>query len=266
MDQSRVVKRLLAKYDLASEVGRKRAYQKCEDYADEHFPGRVEYNAFMEAVADKLGMPSRRKVSFAKEIGDVPENGKLHMTYVSQVGPELTGNAEGLRCLAALVAELAKQAIEHDHAHLYADSPPMWGDTYPLTIYHEPNAWFEQLGAEEEKESQIAARDIDPSDIVALCVLGEIPPDMLLTKRRLYRVLSVKAYKGQKVWEKRIRDEDERLFLFTLINDEGAHESFGFDLDDPELLPFSRREIAEVCGARRRASETPKRNVKGPRK
>ena len=50
------------------------------------------------------------------------------------------------------------------------------------------------------------------------------------------------------IWEKRIRDEDERFFIFTLVNDDAVQESFGFDLDDSEVLLLSRQDIADVCG------------------
>ena len=247
MDQLRVVDDLIAEYDLSQETGRKRAYRKCEEYATEHIAGRVEYNAFMGAVSEKLGMPATRRDSFVEELGEVPENAKLYLRY-SRAGPELTGNAEGLRYLAALVTELADQSIEDDHAHLYAGRPPMYGNTYPLIIYHEPDAWFERLEAGQEEPS-IAVRNIEPSEVVALCLLGSIPPGMLLTKQRLYRVLAVRAYDGHEIWEKRIREENERFFIFTIINDDGVQESFGFDLDDSEVLLFSRQDIAGVCDA-----------------
>jgi len=50
------------------------------------------------------------------------------------------------------------------------------------------------------------------------------------------------------VWTRRIRDENGRLFLFTLTNDEGAEQRFGFDLDDPQVLFFSRQDLAGVSG------------------
>jgi hypothetical protein len=177
----------------------------------------------------------------------------LHLRYAGEAGPELTGNADGLRYLAGLLAELACEAVENDHVHLHPDERPMYGRTYPLTIYHEPDAWFESLDnegdVEEEQPPSIAERDIEPSNVAALCLLVKTPPAMLLTSHRLYRVLSVDAYWGQQVWEKRIRESSERFFVFTLVNDEGREEVFGFDLDDPNVLLFSKADVAGLQGS-----------------
>jgi hypothetical protein len=162
----------------------------------------------------------------------------------------LTGNAEGLRYLAALCTELAREAVEGDHVHLYTDNPLMRGKTFPLTVYHEPDAWFAELDAqdavEDEEEPAIEPRDLQVSEVAALCVLVETPPNMLLTKERLYRVLSIEPCRDQDVWTRRIRDDNARLFLFTVTNDEGLEQRFGFDLDDPEVLFLSRQDLADV--------------------
>lgn len=253
MDYEAVISGLLAECDLSSETGRKAAYVRCEEYADTHIPGRLEYNAFMEAVAVRLNLPAVRRNSLDEEDGESPENAKMHLAYTPKVGPELTANAEGLQYLASMLTELARQAVEHDHLHLYADELPMVGRTFPLTVYHEPDAWFERLIAEEkaaagEKGKQppaVAKRTIEPSEIAGLCLLSEVPPDMPLTKHRLYRVLSVDPYDGRKVWVKSIREGKERLCLFT-VSVNGKPQAFGFDLDDPEVLFFSRQDVESL--------------------
>ena len=124
--------------------------------------------------------------------------------------------------------------------------------TFPLTLYHEPDAWFEELddkeAVEDEKEPAIQARDIEAPEVVALCVLAETPPNMLLTKERLYHVLSAEPCQGQDVGTRRIRDDGGRLFLFTVANDDGVEQRFGFDLDDPQVLFFSRQNLVDVRG------------------
>ena len=79
-------------------------------------------------------------------------------------------------------------------------------------------------------------------------MLAETPPNMLLTKEKLYRVLSTEPCRKPDVWTKRVRDDSGRLFLFTLTNDEGLEQRFGFDLDDPEVLFFSHQDLADLCG------------------
>jgi len=250
VDHARVIESLIGEYDLNTETEKKKAYQKCQEYAERHIAARLEFNAFMKVVAERLGMAPTRKEDFREEVGDVPKCAKLYLTYAPKVGPELTGNADGLRYLAALLAELAEQAVEHDHVHLDPGALPMYGRTYPLTIYHEPDAWFGRLDESESKERPgkpvIAARDIQPFEIAALCLLANVPPDLLLTKHKLYRVLFVDTCKERGVWKKCIRASRERLFLFTVVNDDGAPQHFGFDLDDPEVLFFSRQDIARL--------------------
>ncbi len=250
MDYARVVQSLIGAYDLNNETERKKAYQKCEEYAERHLPARLEFNAFMQVVAEKLGIAPTRRNDFRDSVGDVPEEAKLYLTYRPKVGPELTGNADGLRYLAALLAELAEQAVEHDHVHLDPGVLPMHGKAYPLTIYHEPDVWFK---TREEKENEtrseepdLAARDIQPFEIAALCLLANVPPELLLTKHKLYRVLFVDACKEQGVWKKCIRQSRARLFLFTLVNDGGTPQHFGFDLDDPEVLFFTHQDMASL--------------------
>lgn len=253
MDYIRVVDELISGYDLGKETEKKKAYHKCEEYAERHLKARLEFNAFMEVVAEKLGMAPTRKDDLREEVGEVPKGAKLYLTYAPKVGPELTGNADGLRHLAALLAELAEQAVEHDHVHLDPGVIPMYGKTYPLTIYYEPDAWFGRLDEEQSKEESgeldVAVRDIQPFEIAALCLLANVPPELLLTKHRLYRVLFVDACKEEGVWKKCIRQSRERLFLFTLVNDDGAPQHFGFDLDDPEVLFFTRQDTAGLIAS-----------------
>jgi hypothetical protein len=251
MDYLHVVEKLIRPYDLTRETERKKAYIKCEEYAKEHIEGRLEFNAFMEAVGEKLDMPPTLRSSLVDELGEVPESAKLHLRFNPGTGPELTGNVEGLRYLADLLVELARHGVEHDHTHLYTDEAPMCGGGYPLTIYHEPDAWFDKLGqerAEAGRQRAIVPRNIQPSEVAALCLPGQVPPDVLLTKGRPYRVLAVASCKEKEVWEKPIRESCERFFFFTVMNDDGKSETFGFDLDDPEVLFFSREDVAALCG------------------
>ena len=56
MDHARVIESLIGKYDLNRETEKKKAYQRCEEYAERHLKARLEFNAFMEVVAARLGM------------------------------------------------------------------------------------------------------------------------------------------------------------------------------------------------------------------
>ena len=259
-DYVQIVESLLGEYDLTNEAQRKKAYQKCEEYARTHLKARLEFNAFMAVVAEKLGLAPTRRDDLRDSVGEVPKGAKLFLGYDPKSGPELTGNADGLWYLGALLTELAEQAVEHDHVHLDPGMLPMYGRTFPLTIYHEPDAWFGQLdengGAAGPGEPKITPRNIQPFEVGALCLLANVPPDLLLTKHRLYRVLFVDACQEREVWKKCIRQGCERLFLFTLVNDGGVTQHFGFDLDDPEVLFFSRQDVARLSAVQPGETET----------
>jgi hypothetical protein len=131
MDYLDIVEKLVEPYDLAREVERKKAYALCEKYAKKHIQSRLEFNAFMQTVAEKLDMLPVRKNSLVDELGEVPESARLHLRFNRDVGPELTGNVEGLRYLAAVLGELVRHGVEHDHTHLYTDEAPMCGGGIP---------------------------------------------------------------------------------------------------------------------------------------
>lgn len=209
MDYSHVIDELIAKYDLGTEEGRSAAQAACIKHANENLHDRRSFNDFMQVVAKRLDVLPVRLDSFFDTVGDPPDGARIHVKVVKENLVSATGNADGLRYLAGLMLELARDAVEHDHAHLYADEPPMCGDVY-LTVYHEPDAWFERLreqeGKQEEQPASISAMPIDPSDVAALCVLAEIPERMPLTQRTLYRVVSAEPYRREYLWERRIRE------------------------------------------------------------
>ena len=97
MDYARVVESLIGGYDLNKATERKKAYRICEEYGTKHIAARLEFNAFMEIVAAKLGMAPTRRNDFRDSVGQVPDRAKLYLTYSPKTGPELTGNAGGLR-------------------------------------------------------------------------------------------------------------------------------------------------------------------------
>ncbi len=153
MDYSHIIDDLIVGCDLGTEIGRTVAYSKCMKYADENIEQRRAFNDFMQVVAKKLDVLPVRLDSFLDTVGDPPESARICVRLVKENLAELTGNADGLRYLAGLMLELARDGVEHDHAHLYADELPMCGTVY-LTVYHEPDAWFERLTEQDEKEEK----------------------------------------------------------------------------------------------------------------
>ncbi len=144
MGDSHGIDELIAQYDLGTEEGPSAAEAACIRYAVENLHDRRSFNAFMEVVAEKLGTLPVRMNDFSGTIGDPPSSAKVHVRLSEENAAELTGNAEGLKYLARLMLELAREPIEHDHVHLDPDRPPMHGGAY-MVIYHEPDAWFDRL-------------------------------------------------------------------------------------------------------------------------
>jgi hypothetical protein len=147
LDHLRLFEELIGRCDLSTEAGKKAAYGTCAEYAMENLRQRRVFNAFMEVVAERLGVPPVRLNSFRDTVGDPPENAKVRVDVCKDNLVDVAGNAEGLRYLASLMLELAREPVEDDHIHLHAGNHPMCGKVY-LDIYHEFDAWFESLKEE----------------------------------------------------------------------------------------------------------------------
>lgn len=242
MNDKDQLKQILSKHDLQSEEARKKAYQECGKYADENIPNNVEYNAFMEKAAKKLNQTMIRKDTVKANIEESGRE-KLHLTYSPEGGPVLTGNQEGLVYLSKLAHQLAQAKEQGGHTHLYAGDPPLFGDSYPLTIYYEEDQWFWRYSKEDQKipKTNIPERSINPDRIYAFLVTDRVPPTLPFSANRIYKVLSVEKYQDQSVWIKQIREDRNRVYVVSFINNQDQKWRYGVDLDDPDVI-FLREE------------------------
>jgi len=250
MNYRSLIEKLISGLDIGSKSGRKKAYSKCIDYAEENFKEPRDYNSFVAQAAKMLD-----EVPCIQDVAAVstPSTGneKLHLAYSQQSGPVLTGNKSGLLYLSNLLKNLAASQEENDHAHLYHDEFPMYGRTFPLTIYLENDPWFlkhanESPEAEQAPEVERPYRQLDPNSIAAFAVLDEIPPTMPIIKGNLYKVQSCTKYKDEDVWIKAISEESERLFLFTFNNDENVLSQIALDIDDPKIFFLTKYDVEKL--------------------
>jgi len=250
MDYKSLIEKLISGLDINSKSGKKKAYNKCIDYAEENFKEPKDYNSFVAQAAKMLDeVPCRRDVAAVS----TPSTGneKLHLTYSQQTGPALTANKSGLLYLSKLLENLAASEEENDHTHLYHDEFPMYGKTFPLTIYLEDDSWFSKYAnespeTEQAPEAEHQQRELDPNSIAAFAVLDEVPPTMPIIKGNIYKVQSCKKYKGEDVWIKAISEESERLFLFTFNNDDNVLSQIALDIDDPTIIFITKDDVEKL--------------------
>jgi hypothetical protein len=250
MDYKSLIEKLISELNIDSELGRKTAYNKCIDYAKENFKAPKEFNSFIAQAAKMLDqLPFIKDV--AAESTPASGNEKLHLSYSQQTGPVLTGNKPGLSYLSRLLANLAASEKSGEHTHLRYGEFPMYGKTFPLTIYFENDFWFfkhankppETKEAPPEKRTQ---RNIDPSTIVAFVVFDNVPPIFSIIRGNIYKVQSCAKYQDQKVWVKGISDQSDRLFVFEFNGDDGITHQIAFDLDDLTVLFITERDIKKL--------------------
>jgi len=250
MDFKSTIENLIAEFDINSELGSKKAYTMCLDYAKKNFKDPKEFNSFVSEAAKILDQPPIRKdVSAESTLSSGDE--KLRLEYSNQNGPVLTGNKSGLLYLSRLLANLSNSEENGDHTHLYHDEFPMFGKTFPLTIYLENDFWFFKYANEPSETDNTAKleyqkRDIDPNSIVAFVVFDNVPPTFPIIRGNIYKVQSCSKYKNQKVWVKGIKGESDKLYVFKFKDDNGVVNQFALDLDDPRVLFITQNDIEKL--------------------
>jgi len=234
--------------DLSNEQGRREAYERCVRYADEHLGQSLECNLFLAEAAERLGQTQVMK-DVVHSIVPVPEGARLHLSYQPDYGPVLTGNPAGLKYLSELAETLAQAPLSGEHVHLDWNEPPFNGDTYGLVIYREGDEWFdeaaEDLGESEEEAEELSRSEIKAEEVFAIQLLGEPPPGVSLRVNRVYPVLAMAKQCGEEVFCKAIREDDTRVWVFTVRDDQGEIFGLGLDLDDPDINFLTRADLIQ---------------------
>jgi hypothetical protein len=250
MDYTKTVNRITKGFDLTTETGRKKAFMKCMEYADRKLSKSIEYNSFMKYVANAFEQTPIVK-DIVKQIVITTGKERLHLTYSDGNGPILTGNKSGLQYLSKVVEKLSESEMAGDHIHFYNQEPPLYGSSYPITVYYENDKWFEDYGADDASKAEasenetVVTRDIIPEDVLALLITEEAPPGILISKNVLYRVFSCEKLQDQKVWAKNIKDNSDRMYIFKFIDDDGQAQKLAVDLDDDEIMFFNESQLRQ---------------------
>lgn len=250
MDYKNVIETLISGFDINSEFGRKTAYKKCIEYATKNLKEPQDFNSFVAQSAKMLNQLPVRKDVAAKSTPTSGEE-KLHLTYSQQTGPVLTGNKSGLSYLSRLLNNLSSSEEMGEHTHLYHGQFPMYGETFPLTIYIENDFWFFKYANKSPETEKVPAvkrqqRDIEPSSIIAFVVFDNVPAQMPIIRGNIYKVQSFAKYQDQKVWVKGISEQSDRLYVFEFCDEDNAHQQLALDLDDPTVLFIVERDIKKL--------------------
>ncbi len=105
MDYDKIIEQLISEFELDSKIGRKKAYQKCIEYADLNLDDTSDYNPFVTRASEMLGQEKIHK-DIARRTVEESGDEKLHLTYSKETGPVLTGNASGLSYLSRVIKNL----------------------------------------------------------------------------------------------------------------------------------------------------------------
>lgn len=245
MDYDQIIKEIISEFNLESEVEKQTAYRRCIEYAEENLDGTAEYNAFLQRAAEILGQVPIRKDMVRDDI-ELSGKEKLHLTYSKAAGSELTGNTSGLLYLSEVIRELSEASTSSEHSHFYYNEPPLYGDSYPLTIYLEDDNWFAehaQVDKREEKSDEVKYRDINVDEIIAFMISDIIPPSSFMRSRKIYKVIFCEKYNSQDVWIKEIRENTDRIYVFKFKRDDGQLQDLGLDLDDNNVFFLTKDEL-----------------------
>jgi hypothetical protein len=250
MNYSKIIEQLISEFDLNSDTGRKKAYEKCMEYADCNLDNTSDYNPFLDIAADRLEQdPVRKDIArrLVKQSGDE----KLYLIYSKESGPELTGNAPGLSYLSEVIKNLSKAKMNGEHSHFYYHEPPLQGNSYPLTIYLEDDDWFAKHArddaiGDESDSIKNKFREIDVKKINAFLLCGKVPVELMMTPNKIYKVSACEQYENQDVWVKKIKEETNRTFVFEFKRNDGELGALALDLDDETVIFLMEDDLKQV--------------------
>jgi hypothetical protein len=247
MNYEKELNSIIKKYDLDSDEQRKQAYAECVKYADAHYASTFEINPFLKEAAEILKQEHIVKDAiYSMTPFDNAE--KVNLEYSKSNGPTMTANRSGLIYLSKLLLNLSKANMTGEHVHLRCDKRPMSGKTFPLTISFEDDAWFskhvDSENDDNQKEEQlIVQRDMDPFFIVGVVFTRPGPPTFQIRPLIFYKVIHIEKYTDQKVWKKKLRETNSRLYIFTFLDDSNVTVRYALDLDDKEIFFLSQKDL-----------------------
>ncbi len=249
-DYQTIINSLIAHYDIKSDTGRKKAYNACYEYAEKELDDSIDFNYFMKLAGKQTSQAPVMRNPLRLVHSDGTE--KVHLEYNNESGPCLTANTSGLAYLAKALALLSESKLRGDHIHFNYREFPLAEQSYPLTVYYEEDEWFRDQVQNETADQQTLEENpenqIDPKQIKAFMITGQIPPDLFLTPYVIYPVRTVEKLEDQDTWSKTIKEDGRKMYCFEFLNDEGAITSLGLDLDDREVIFFTAEHLIHIEG------------------
>jgi hypothetical protein len=248
-DWDRVIDELTSGIDLTRAEGRENAYNKCVSYAESHMADDLWCNAFLAHAAGRLGTTQVMR-DVVRRIVPLPERAQVHVAFDQHEGVVITGNREGLTYLSELLRVMAGAPLMGEHAHLYWDSAPLCGETYGCVLYLEDDDWFDNYAydyySSQEGEPTFSRRDIEADRVMAVQFKYPLACSLDLEPNKVYIVRQVVKRCGDEVWQKPVRDDDSRLWIFSIKDDKSEEIRIGLDLDDPDLNFLTREELSQI--------------------
>lgn len=243
-----LIEELTVGVDLSGEDGKDTAYKKCVSYAETNMAGDLWCNAFLAHAATRLGTTQVMR-DVVSEIVAMPQFAQVHVAFDPQEGAVITSNREGINYLSELLRVLAGAPTMGEHVHLYWDEAPLSGETYGLVAYLEDDAWFEKYAQDYysvmEEERVAARRNLTADRVMAIQIQVPLACSLDLKPKKVYLVQETVKICGDEVWTKPIRDDDSRIWIFSITDDNHTTIQVGLDLDDPEILFLTREELEQ---------------------
>jgi hypothetical protein len=235
-------------HDLSSDVGRRKAFDACCRYANEKFDDSIDYNYFMSLAAKRF----QCDLVIKDVLRLVPSDGseKVTLRYTPDGGPCLSANHRGLVYLSKAFAVLATSRLFGDHFHLRYHEDPMVGRSFPLTVYLDDDAWFDEHAekdpADDAAPKELPKRDVDPLQVRAFIVTDKVPGRFLMTSGSVYVVHHAEKLVDQNIWRKSIRENTERMCVFEFKNDDEMMTTLALDLDDPGIVFLTGENLRQL--------------------
>jgi len=249
MDNKEVFEQIASKYNLESELDKRKAYSECIHYTNENLDFRYA-NQFLAYAAERLGQV-KVNCSAEEDAVEIIGDERIYLEYDQEYGPVLSGNQSGLTYLWKLIRNLSITELVENHIHLYYGERPLFENSFPLTIYLEDDEWFNkntnsEHKKEEEIESPVKKTNINIKEIAAILINEEIPPQLLMTKGKIYKVISSEKYVDQDIMTKRIGDKLENMYAFKIKRDDKKIQQIGLDLDDGSILFLTKKQLEQL--------------------
>lgn len=247
MDEiEQMIRMILSRHDLSAPEGRDAAYSECVEFAESELSHDLRCNAFLRRVAEML---EKEAVEYEviREMVDMPEDAQMDIAYDERHGFVITGNQSGISYLADLLHILSEAPVG-EHIHLYNDEEPLSTASFNALLYIEDDEWFRKLGYEGDEKGEdgegLTRRNINPEDIFALQIVGDLPHDLTLARDRLYRVDGAHTGEQDGAWKKAFSGDNERYTTFRIADDRGDDLEITLHLDDPDVNYFKKSDFA----------------------